>query len=129
MKRVLRQERLYCRYIRGRTPFVQALRVFSILMVCSGTASAQSDAETPLWAAYHNCIDLYVADVARHVESIEEGALLIFESLCQQSAHDLMNTVAARPMLEDRDWSARFDTARYVIQRETRLLIFQQRVR
>ncbi len=105
------------------------MRIIGILAVCAGAASAQSDAETPLWAAYNNCVDQHVADVARHVDSIEEGALLIFESLCQKSATNLMNIVAARPMLEDREWGARFDTARYVIQRGTRLLIFQERAR
>jgi hypothetical protein len=106
------------------------MKRLACVLACWGiTAAAQSDSEDALWFAYYDCIEQNIEDVAFLIESLEEGAKIIFESLCQRTAGDLLNAVANRPIFNESDLNARYANARYVIERETRLLIFRERVR
>ena len=108
---------------------MKPIRCAALFMFSAMPASAESDVEPRLWTAYYQCLEQNVSDVALHVESLEEGANLIFSSLCNQSGTDLMNAVARRDIFEGDNRRDRFTHSRAVILRETRLRIYQARVR
>jgi len=101
-------------------PFFGAIFYFVGVFVFSPVASAQEN-----WDAFRKCKDLNVPAVAKHVESLNEGANLITQSLCQKATTELMNQMVANRKKQPIQFIQAFE----ILQRETRLSIFKHRAR
>jgi hypothetical protein len=99
-----------------------AVWIFALLAV---TGAAADEAEK--WRALQACTTQHIQDVSRFVVSLEEGARLISESLCERETTDLANHMANHREGLVGSLAERFGSARYVIERELREDIYQEK--
>jgi hypothetical protein len=108
--------------------FEEGLEALSRLMIAAMAFVSwpiAASAERDEWNSFRACVELYVIDVASVVPSLEEGAALLRESLCVDEATALINAVASRSMLENVAVRDRFEAATAVVERETRLWLYE----
>ena len=102
--------------------WIVAAWVTALLAITGATAG-----EAEKWHALHTCTAEHVQDVARFVVSLEEGAQLIFETLCVSETTDLANHMARHREELTGALGERFGSAKYVIERELRKELYQEK--
>ena len=105
--------------------------VFSIAILFATPTFANEAAE---WENLIACVKKHVKNVAQHIPSLEEGALLLTESveLCGNESTNLNNYLAKNreenlggPL----EWLQKYPKYTYVIKRDVKLMIYLEKIK
>ncbi|WP_123642366.1 hypothetical protein [Histidinibacterium lentulum] len=104
-----------------------------IILLLSQPAMGQgSETEEEAWKSYWACVAIHEEAVAGVIQSLAEGAELILESLCSDTATNLANTMVnvREGVLPDANALVKaYETYRYVVARDTRERLYYVKLR
>lgn len=101
---------------------------FIFVFLLSSTLAFPAAAEER-WEKYWECANNVTSNVEQAEPSIWDGARLIVDALCVMVASDLANNlVQSRPYLQKQPPGEAFESALFVIRRETAINLYNQRV-
>lgn len=85
------------------------------------------------WKNLYSCVSKHIADVARVVPSLEEGALLLTENteLCANESVSLNNYLAKNRTdnIGEVDFLSKFSRYTYIIRRDVKFWIYREKIK
>ena len=106
--------------------------LFSFFFILLSTTSAQATkVEDEQWEELFKCFDKHGSNVAAVVQSLDEGASLIVETLCQKESTNLLNTMhkERKELVKSKGIAGAFSSLHYVIERELRGMLYKEKLR
>jgi hypothetical protein len=93
-------------------------------------SSAWANDEKKISDDLFQCLDKHKSNVAKNIVSLEEGALLMIESLCGNEAYTFANFMARTREDNNRpNYIDRFHNELHVVKRDTKLIIYYQKIK
>lgn len=106
------------------------MKIFFVTIAILISASVWANDEKKITDKLFICLDKHKVNVAKNIISLEEGAMLITETLCSNESTNLANFMAAnREDISRPNYIARYHNEIYIIRRDVRWLLYQEKLK
>lgn len=106
---------------------MKTLLVATVMMIVGSVWANDEKKETD---AIFACLDKHKVNVAIKVVSLEEGAMLVTESLCSKESSNLAHFMAAnREDVSRPNYIERYQNELYIIRKDIRWLLYQEKLK